>query len=125
MPALPEFRDILTQEWMAEVLLQMEAEDPRDADRHIRIAGEIEVHLQSVQHYAVPDPQGGLCGKIVPQELIDDAGEPVCQYDLFAQTNGDASESDTDIVRGHMALVQVCLHGLIPGNRAGNGNGEE
>ena len=61
----------------------MKAEDAGDANCHIGIAGEIEVHLQGVENYTVPDTQCGLGGEVVPQELVYDAGEPVCQHDLL------------------------------------------
>ena len=88
VPTLPELSDVLAEERVAEVFVQMKAEDAGNANCHIGIAGEIEVHLQGVENYTVPDTQCGLGGEVVPQELVYDAGEPVCQYDLFAQTNG-------------------------------------
>ena len=60
MPPLPELRDILAQERVAEVFVQVESENACNTDCHIRIAGKVKVHLQGIQHNAVPHAQGGL-----------------------------------------------------------------
>ena len=125
VPTLPELSDVLAEERVAEVFVQMKAEDAGNANCHIGIAGEIEVHLQGVENYTVPDTQCGLGGEVVPQELVYDAGEPVCQYDLFAQTNGNASEANAKVVGRHPPLVQICLHGFVPCDRSGNGDREK
>ena len=48
MPAPPEVRDVLGLERRVEVLREPEAEQPGEADGHVRVAGEVEVELERI-----------------------------------------------------------------------------
>ena len=93
MPSLPEFRDILAEERMLEVLVEVEAEHSAHADCHIRIAGEIEVNLHCVNNDGIPCAGNRNLPAAVLEELVNDGGEVVCENDLFRKTDNQACES--------------------------------
>ena len=69
MPAAPELRGGLGNVGIVEVFRQAEAEDPAQADGHIRIAGEVEIQLEGVGDAAQPrqghgQPVSGGKGRI-------------------------------------------------------------
>ncbi len=57
MPAAPVFGDAGGQIWTAKVLREMEPQQQRHADGHVRIPGEIEEHLYAESHRAAPGRQ--------------------------------------------------------------------
>ena len=59
VPAPPEVGDVLRLEGRVEVLREAEPEQPGEADRHVRVAREVEVELQRVADRRRPGPPGG------------------------------------------------------------------
>ena len=57
VPAPPQLDDAARSQRRVEVQRQQDAEHARDADRHIRIAGEIEIDLERVGERAAPRRQ--------------------------------------------------------------------
>ena len=54
VPAPPEFRDVCRLVGRGEIQRQHDAEHPREADRHVRVAGKIKVELERVCERAAP-----------------------------------------------------------------------
>ena len=59
VPAPPELLHRVGDVRLAEVLREAEAEHPAEPDRHVRVAGEVEVDLQRV----ADDPEPGVAGR--------------------------------------------------------------
>ena len=125
MPSLPEFRNILADERIAEVFVKVEAEYASKTYRYIGISGEVEVNLHSVGYYRVPRSDNGQRRKIAClEERIDDSAEVVCKDDLFTKTHANPCDTLAYIGRGYNSVVYLVFDYGIADNRTCDKLGE-
>jgi hypothetical protein len=91
VPAPPEFRDALRLVRRVEVFGELEAEHEAEADRHVRISGEIEINLEGVAEQTIPgiEPMERFRAKSRVGKFADRVGEE----NLFRQTKGKEENS--------------------------------
>ena len=87
----------------------METEHLSKPDRHIRISGEIKVHLHGIDDNAVPETECCLINQGIAQELFYNRCQIICQNDLFAKADCDSAKAFTDVIGGNAAVGWLCF----------------
>ena len=93
VPAAPELGDRLADVRIVEVFEKLEAEHFAETDRHIRVAGEIEVNLQRVANRAHPRTGGGQLARCIFEYAVRNLREHVGQQHLFAEPEQEAADT--------------------------------
>src|SRR5216684_3972737 len=85
MPAPPELGDVGRTVGLVEILREMKAEHPAEPDRHVGIAGEVEVDLQRIAQDAKPGVYPAELVRWQFEHRVRDGAEVVGYRDLLAQ----------------------------------------
>ena len=112
VPAAPELADRPRDVGIVEVLQDAEAEHAHQAQRHVRVAGEIEIDLQRVADQAQP---GEWRGELVLRQVEDGIGhaaERVRDQHFLPETEQKAAETIGHIGRAPVAACD--LVGEVP-----------
>ena len=114
-----------------EVLRQHEAEQQRDAERHVGVAGEVEIDLEGEAEGRLPglghrhdrSGRGGL------EDRIDVGAERVADQHLLREADGEQHQAPPDPLGGigpHVGTLVELVHDLAPAHeRAGENLREE
>ena len=89
MPAPPELRSGAGDERVVEVFAEVEAEDLSEADRHIGIAGKVEVDLEHIRRGVEPCEKDRLLRRAL--EHAHELAENICDEDLFRKPRREAA----------------------------------
>src|SRR5262249_11185435 len=87
VPAAPKPLDGVRDVGPSEVLGEPEAEHPAQPDRHVRVAGEVEVDLQGVADRAEPGESGTELGRCQPEDAVRGPGDDIRDQDLLRETD--------------------------------------
>ena len=110
MPPLPEHAHRVGDEGIPEVLGQLEAEHPPQADGHVGIAGKIIVEVHQVSEYREPADRGGkFVGRCVEQ-AVHRAADGVRDDHLFPQADDEAARALDEIIGGDVPIAHVLRH---------------
>ena len=90
VPAPPEILHRRGAIGIIEILGETKTEDARQTYRHVRIAGEVEIDLQSVAEGTEPRRARGELIRRNPEDLIDDGADWVGDHELLHQPDGEA-----------------------------------
>ncbi|CDD01690.1 uncharacterized protein BN636_00587 [Ruminococcus sp. CAG:382] len=102
MPSLPKLTYRTAYEWIIEVFIEMEAENPPHTDCHIRISRKVKIHLHSVSDNADPSTENGGIADIDDssrrsfmnaEHKLNEQVEVVCEKYFFCQTDDKAASS--------------------------------
>ena len=107
MPSPPELPDGPGNVGEREVLEELKAEHPPEADRHVGVAGEVVVDLQRVGDRGKPGHASRqvLCAEVV--EVVADGSGQVCDDDLLAEAVEEAAHAG-----GHLLNRLLSAHDL-------------
>ena len=103
----------------------MEAEHPPQTDGHVAVAGEIKIDLQRIGYGGKPVERGAVNGAVSGVDRLGDAGDVVCQNDLFRKAEDKAAQTGRHIVDRFAAFQNLLLDRLIADNRPGDQLREE
>ena len=120
VPALPELRDGLAHEGVPEVFLDPEAEQAAEADGDVRIAAEVEIHIQRVGNDGVPGAEHRKPRDVLAEERVDDAPQVVRDDDLFRKADDDAQRTLPHVFQRRCAVVDLVLNRAVADDRAGD-----
>ena len=93
MPAAPELGDRLADVRIVEVFEERKAEHFAETDRHIRVAGEIEVNLQRIANRAHPRTGSGQLARCIFEYAVRNLREHIGQQYLFAEPEQEAADT--------------------------------
>ena len=103
---------------MHEVLAELEAEHPAQADGHVRIAGEIIVNLEGICQSRRP---GQAAGDISRRQLVDMVGassQHVGKKNLLSETDHKAADAGSCLLQGHLSAVDLIADILVLDDRS-------
>ena len=108
VPAPPELRETAGHKGIAEVLGKAEAHDPAQADGHVAVAGEVEVHMEHIRRGVQPGQQHRFLPALLihRHQLIQDVGK---QY-LFPQAQHKAAGAQSRVLHRVGAASQLGGH---------------
>src|SRR5687767_556152 len=86
VPAIPEIRNARCHEWTVEVLRKPESQHQPETDRHIAVAGEVEVELESEAEERCPTVQKTELPHL-PVQRGDLGSQNISYQQLFRQAN--------------------------------------
>ena len=120
MPSSPEFGDAFCNIGVIEVFKKVEAEHLSHADRHIRVAGEIEVDLEGIADDACPGTDHAH--PAVPQstDCFKDCTGAVGKKHLLGKTRHEADHAFIEAVNGMIPVFQLLCDITVADNRAGD-----
>ena len=90
-----------------------------EADRHVRIAGEIEIDLDRVRNQADPRLDERAIGGLVERDL-NQRRDHVGDQDLLRQTDDENARADRDAAEREPARVELPGDGLVANDRPGD-----
>ena len=93
MPAAPELGDRLADVRVVEVFEERKAEHLAEANRHIRVAGEIEVNLQRIANRTHPRTGGRQLVRCIFEYAVRNLREHIGQQHLLAETEQKAADA--------------------------------
>ena len=106
MPAAPELLQRAGEVGRVEVHGQREAEQQRQADRHVRVGGEVEVELHGVAPAGEESVRGAEGVRVVEERIDEALGEVVGEDRLLEQAGEDqpqrAARVDAGVVGGRL-----------------------
>ncbi len=117
MPAAPELGDRAAGIGPVEVLGEADAEHPRHADRHVGIAGEVEIDLQRVGDRADPGADEIHFARRRPEHGIGDRRDIVRDHHLLEQPMGEPRHAGGEIVDRQARANEVADHVAEPDDR--------
>ena len=120
MPSAPELRDRARDIRQSEVLRVFEPENAAKADRHVGVAGKIEVDLKREQDHAQPHAKRCSGGELPVENLACDFARTVGQQHLFAQADAEARHAVENIFMAGRALFDLLFHVAVAHNRPGD-----
>ena len=119
VPPAPEIGNGYRQIGLVEVLQEVEAKHPPQADGHIAVAGEIEIDLQSVGYRSQPSHGNRNRCQFVKSCISDDR-HAVGQDHFFAKALDKARYSLAEILPGLLPAVDLRGNGLVTDDRSGD-----
>ena len=125
MPPPPKLGNGAGAVGIAEILQEVEAEHPPQADGHIGIAGEIVINLHGVAQGAQPREGGGKASRLHSEGPVGHHGHLVGDEHLFPQSGEEAHTAGGNIGPALLAAVDLLGHRLIFDDGPGNELGEE
>ena len=120
MPAAPELGDRLADVRIVEVFEKLEAEHFAETDRHIRVAGEIEVNLQRVANCAHPRTGGRQLVRCIFEYAVRNLREHIGQQYLFAETEQKAADALGKLRKRVLAHSKLYVDIVVAYDRACN-----
>ena len=103
---------------MVEVLEEPEVEHAAEADRHVRIAGEVEVDLERVHDGAEPAVETRNRLDLRREDHVHGAGHHVRDQHLLRKADREAAEAGDDVVEVGRAVFDVLGDGRVAHNGA-------
>ena len=117
VPPPPEFRDRLRAVRRIEVLREHESEHQTEADRHVRVAGKIEIDLECIRDRAVPGVETAQVARV--ERGVSDLAARIRQQDLLRHAEHEERGAAREFLPGERAVAELVRHILEPDNRAG------
>ena len=126
MPAPPELARVGGLVRRVEVLREVVAQQVGDADRHVRVAAEVEVELEGVAQGGRPPAEEVEVGGVA-EELVDVRQHDVGDEQLLGHAAGDEEQAERRQTRRQAArpALEVALHVAPAQDGAGDGAREE
>ena len=118
VPPAPELRDRLGDEREVEVLQKVEAEHPAEADRHVRIAAEVVVHLHQIGARSDPRADDRELAGLQFKRRVDQQAHLVGQYGLLAEAHHEALAAEHEVRQVLAPVHDLVRDRLIPDDRA-------
>ena len=97
MPPPPKLRGGAGEIGVVEVLQEVEAEHPPEADRHVGIAGEVEINLERIGQRCAPRLDQRRDVRVV-ENGRDERRERIRKHHLLEQTKGEQRKPQTRVV---------------------------
>ncbi len=123
VPAPPEVRDALGLVRRIEILQELEADHPAQADGHVGITGEIEVDLERVSQRAEPGIRRGK--RLGIERGIRNPAHRIGQQDLLGKAEDEQGDSGGKLLPGVRAADELIGHRVVADDRPGNELGKE
>ena len=120
MPAAPELGDRLADVRIVEVFEELETEHLAETDRHIRVAGEIEVNLQRVANRAHPRTGGGQLARCIFAYAVRNLRKYIGQQYLFAEAEQKAADALGKLRKRVLAHGKLYVDIVVAYDRACN-----
>ena len=98
VPPAPELLDAVGDVRPAEIFREAEAEHPSEADRHVGVAGEIEIDLQRVADNAEPGVGGRELRQRHGEDLVRRACDDVGDQHLLREADDEAPNAAGEVV---------------------------
>lgn len=121
----PEIRDAGGGVGIAEVFREVETKHPAEADRHIGIAGKIEIDLEGERRKADPGGENRKLSGLQPRNRLPDLPCRVREQHLFGQAHGKAADARSKVGKGLLPVLQLAGYGLHSDDRPGDELGEQ
>ena len=118
MPPPPELRDGLREIRVVEILQEVKAEHPPQADGHIRVARKVEVDLPRIGRRPQPGQRGGQELRPGGIDLVGQQAELVGQQHFLAQAEEKADRSICKRIQSLPSVPDLVRHGGIADNGA-------
>lgn len=125
VPAAPELGDRAAGIGPEKILGEADAEHPRQADRHVRIAGEVEIDLQGIGDGADPGAEEVLFARGQTEHRIGDRRDIVGDDDLLGEAVGEARHAGGEVLDRDARLNHVPDHIAEADDRPGDQVREE
>src|SRR5579883_1649729 len=93
MPAPPEFRERPRHVWGIEIFLQAKSEHAGESNRHVGVAGKVEIDLQGEACEREPCVGGGKVYRITRKSRVDEDAQRIGDQELAAQPARKAKET--------------------------------
>ena len=120
MPAPPEFGHRGGDIGLVKILQQPETEYPGEANRHVRIAGEVEVDRKCEEDHAGPGLDKPQFRRVVREDEIGSAGQRVGEQHLLDDPQHEAGKAEDEIVdMGGRTSLHLAGDVVILDDRAG------
>src|SRR5262249_38601307 len=107
VPAAPEVADGVGDVGVVEVLGQVEAEHPPGADRHVGVAGEVEVDLDRVADQPQPGERGGELGGGDGEDAVGGQADGAGDDGLLGQADDEAPHAGGEEVSRDGPIAQL------------------
>ncbi len=116
VPALPEILNIGGTERRIEVERQLNAEQQAEADRDVRIAGEVIQNLETEAERQPGFPVRHQTELGLGIDRIEQASDPVAEYDLLEQAHRDEADTEAELAlpAGRIYRAAELMHDLGP-----------
>ena len=125
VPALPELREGAREIRAVEVLEELDPDHAAEADRHVRVPGEVEVDLEAVGQDA--HPHGGrveVGGRSV-EHGVGRLRQHVGDEDLLAEARAEPADPREESLGGVRAGDELTVHVAVPDDGSGDQVGKE
>ena len=116
MPPPPEFRDRLRTVRRIEVLCEHESEHQTEADRHVRVAAEVEVDLERIRDRAVPGVETAQVTSV--ERGVHDLAAGIRQQDLLRHAEHEERRAARELLPGQRAFAELVGYVLEPDDRS-------
>ena len=120
VPAPPELRHAQRQIRAAEVLRDVEAQHPADADGHERVAPEVKIELERIRDRGHPRKRRREALEADRGHIAPEAAELVCQQHLERHAEQKQLEPVDRLTQRHIAHAEFRLQLRIARDRAGD-----
>ena len=112
VPALPELRNALGEEWPPEVLRQGDAEDLAGAHHQVHGSGEVHIQLDGVAHHGHGNDKAVVV-LIALKDGADEEVQPVGDHQLFHHAEQKALQAKGEVVIGEPGRLPQLPRGLL------------
>ena len=110
---------------MVEVLAEMEAEHPAEADGHVAVTAEIVVDLHQIRDGADPGGRDVQYLRTSAENGVRGGAHRVGDQDLLAQADGKAPQAGGDLLPVRGARIDLMRYIPVPDDGSGDQLGEE
>src|SRR5205085_6946764 len=117
MPAPPEFSDARGDVWEVKVLKERKAKHFAEADRHVRVAGEVEVDLQRVTNQSKPSEARRKLIRIELEHQVGIEAKRVCENQFLRQANEQTQNAGREHVERRRSINKLILNIAIAHDR--------
>ena len=125
VPAAPEFGDAAGDVGVVEVLRELKAQHPPEADGHEGITGKVEVDLEGVSDDAQPGQRGGYRLEAQGLHLVPKGADAVGQQDLAGDTHNQQPDAVLHLRQGNGAAFQLLVDVGVKDDGTGDQLGEQ
>lgn len=124
MPAAPELGDGLGDVGVVEVLGELEAQHPAQADGHLGITGKVEIDLEGKGQDPHPYHKDAAVRRKDGRDLRPQGAGLIGQQDLFSQAHHETADPQGKTLKAFGPGVQLRGNVLVADNGSGNELGE-
>lgn len=125
MPTPPKLGDREGDIGVVEILQEVEAEHPAQADGHVAVTGEVEVDLEGIGNGGQPIHERAIVFGVAGVDNGRYLGHLVGQKELFSQAHNKSPKAGGQVIHGHASGANFFFHRLIADDGAGDELGEE